>query len=341
MDKTRIQEIIDILSKLKTGASNNTFPIYAQYLNSNNGQVTTCNGDTYICLNYELPFTNCVNLNVLYNILRSLTNTDIEVEIFNEDNKIVVYSTNYKTQLTQITPESMKFPNLSFDSMMMVGENAIQLDEDILNSIKYSLLFTGTEIYSYSLLHSNGICATNKAKVFLYREPLNLSTNYKIKIDKKIASFLTPDSIIGVSEEGNVYVQRPDGYCIFVVDTRDYPLDSILKFTDKKESEADNKIVNSAIFSDCIGKLMPIFHNESMTYVTLTNKNNNLSISATTAINGTTKLFYDSLSDIETSILMDISNFKNILFDYDLYLKKEEATEAVLKNENSLILILG
>ena len=71
-----MKDILQKLQILKIGALNKDYPVYAQYLNSKDGLLQTCNGREFVQVECELPFDGLVNIFVLESVLSKVEDLD-------------------------------------------------------------------------------------------------------------------------------------------------------------------------------------------------------------------------------------------------------------------------
>lgn len=341
MDYNKISELLEVLNLAKIGASKDVIPMYCQYVCIEDNKIITCSEDTFVALNYSMPFDfeGCINIFVFIDILKSINKVGVEVNIKVEDDKLVISTDSYETRIPYLNKETLNFP---IQEKMDIQENYIEIDNELLYILELAKLFTGANKYSYIAIDQNGVCSTDTSRVFLNSKSLN-QVQKIIKIDKKVFLMLESGCHIGVDENNNIVVERKDGYMIFTTDLEEYPIDEIRQFSYDKINSAINKVCNFAVLSDSIQKLTPILQGESKSRIDLINENNKLIITSDSQFNGTTKLEYKTKCDKECMITLDLKYLRNIPISFDTYMKEGRSDFISLRDEaiNSHILILG
>ena len=330
-----MQGLMDLIPLLKVGASNDTHPLYAQYLHSSGNVLRTCNNEVYVCIEQDVPFVGCVNIYTLSDTLSKIKG-NIDSINHNEANDILeIDADSFHSELAihDIDFPTFKDPNI----------DSIFLDEDMIRIIKASSKFVGNDILSYIYIDNKGLIATNRSRIFTYdlgfsREDLVM--NKPIAINNKILSILKEGFSIGTDTLGNTVVEFDGGFASFTVDSLEfYPSDKIRAFVNQ-QSDGFERLCNVALVQDCVEKVAPVLHGENQTFVALTNTRNLLTVKAESPVNGESTIDVNSDYEGVYSIIIDLKYFKDIPIDFNVYVSEKSQHSLMLKNANGGTLVL-
>lgn len=324
-----MEELLEAMPRLLLGASKAPTPHYAQYLFSDGEKLRTCNGDVYVELDISLPFTGCINIFVLDKLLKSIDISNLEIG--QDGDKLAVRAGNSHTL---INISNLKWPTIPDVDI----QDNILITEDMYESLKLSLQFTGDNLYSYSYIDNDHIIATDSGRIFIKKGKYGLK--YPLGINKGLFSALDVGVSIGRYEH-NVKVMYDDGIMISTADLiENYPKDKILDWAINYTKDTI-KIGNVALLRDAVSKLSHIMFSEKVQSMFVDAGKDLLIVSAESIINGSSEVEYDLDNEVDHSFVsLNMNYVKNIPLDYDFYMKKGECDGLYLTNDESIIILM-
>jgi len=325
------------LNILKLSTTKENYPVYGSYINSEDGQVTSSDGDSFIFLNAIFPFEGYINLFLLENILKK-SSEDLSMEQVDQELKVKFGNTDTTLNLAS----ELGSPFFSFPDEI----DKVSLTEEILDNLKTAISFVGGELPYRSVYFGNGIiCATNQERVFIYEN--KSITNPPIMLNKKIISFLTEAIEVGTKDNNIVlsWGEMEDisgGYGLFATDLiSGFSIDAIQKFV--TESKENTKLLcNFAVIKDALEKTKIMYVGESNPTLVIENKDKKLKMTGGSYANGFMDVEYDSDLEEEFTIEMSFDVFTSISIDYDVYIPLESNPDKlILDNGQSDIILMG
>ena len=323
-----MKEFLEVLKLMKHASSKDNYPLYAQYIKSTGGKLITCNNNSYIEMSYKAPFEGCVNIFVLIDTL-SMLEGDVVVEDTYE--VVTIKAGNFKTDLIKV---DMEFPSVELEDV-----DTTLVDQDYIETLKYAAKFVGKENLAPLFIDKEGILATDGNKIFMNKI---FNTKHKTSLTNKIVQFLRPGHEIGMDEKGNVVVSFVTGFGKFSTESLHLFPDSQIKEYMLSAKVGVKRLCNIAPLIDAATKLVPIFHNEQMTFMDLSNLDKMLKMEGTSMVNGRSTV--DISSDIEEpfSIAVNVNFLKTIPYDFDVFVDVADPKYLFLKNDNgSQIVLMG
>lgn len=309
------KELYKKINILRLGATTKDFPMFGQYLHIEDNKLYTCNGDIYLCLDYETDLKGDINIHILNNILSMFYNNK-DLKINKTNDKLLIQTNNYKTELPIV--------DISFPYMNKPQIEYFSLTESIINIFKLALNFVTKEENSLRdilFIRNNIICSSDDTRVFYHKSDIDFGDD-SFGVSRKLLPLLSDQVKIGVNAL-NTCVDFGNGYGIFsLFDMQKYPIDNIETTLSVVQDESDY-VCNIAPVLDAVDKLQPIFYKEKEQILTCTNMHNKFTITATSAINGQSVVELDSRLDKRFIFNINLNKFKNIPISFDLYTKIE------------------
>uniref|UniRef100_A0A6H1Z961 DNA polymerase n=3 Tax=viral metagenome TaxID=1070528 RepID=A0A6H1Z961_9ZZZZ len=303
-----MDKLINYMNLLKVGSSTDTYPIYAQYINSDGKCARTCKDDIFVKVDCSLPFIGSTNIFVLDSILKTLT----DYSVTQEGADICIKSGNFNTKLSTM---DIPFPNIDEPSIPLV-----YIDEEVHLMLKIASQFVSqNDIYENIIITKGGICSTRGTRAFLWNKKFEIEDS--ILINKKILSTLEVGRFVGVDENNNTVVKFDGGYIVAESDNaNDFAYEKLASFiSDAKSKSISNRVCSVIQMQSALEKLAPIFFGEKSRYVYMFSDGNKLNIKAET-INGVAEVDIEPDTDIKFEITMSMDFFRG-LPPYSMYIE--------------------
>ncbi len=335
-----MKDILQKIQMLKVGALNRDYPIYAQYLNSQDGLLQTCNGKEFVQVEYELPFDGLVNIFVLENVLSKVEDLE-DMEMYQDDDKIHIKCEAFKTTLNMLSrydnSGKSRFPVLSFKKF----KSYIVLTEELIETIGKAFDYIGNNIYQYVYIDHKSIIASDMYKAFM--SPVELECKSPIGINKTIYPLLVPGTKLGVDSEDNIIVYYDENnYAIFsgLIPISEYPAESLSEFVASNRSEL--KLCNMLPVMSAIYKITAVLHNERLKIINFNHDGTGvMSVSTVSEMNGRSDYKVSISDDIgEFSMNIDLNHINKITSDYNMYYTAVRG-EVYFNNGTDEIAVIG
>ena len=322
-----MKELNKYLSVLSSTASKSDYPFYAQYLLSKDGYVITCDGLGFTRVNCKLPFEGCINFFVLKSILSKVSDSAIFGQ---KDNTLEITDDSYKTSLNIITIDIPEVDKPKID--------VIEVTPQLLDILKLSSRFTGSDILSNIFVCNNFICATDETKLFYHPMETSIST---VGLPKQIFSILTSTDCKLGAFNNNILIEFDGGYSVFTSSIMDYyPSQDILTFVNTI-NESKIELCEMSQLKNAIDKLSPIFFGESTQVVDILNKSNKLIVSAQSSVHGKSEIITTSSLKDKFSMRLNSSQLNAIPLEYKVYISEKKGDMLLFSNEESIIIVRG
>lgn len=318
--------LVDLLQIAKQASRNTDVPLYSRFVNFDGETIRACNGRVFCSLDYPSDLHGAVNVYVLESILSKIENPVID--------SFTIKDGNFHTN---IVVEEMVFP-----SVVLPDRPSIEIDEVLYNTIKRALKYTKAkdDMLSYVGIRQDGVYSSDRHyRVFRdyrwkYGGPSILinSTIFKsIQIGYRIFAY-----------EGNTYVVFDDGYFVFTMDKLsvfdEFPFNRIAELT--KKTDKQEFLCNSAQVTDAVKRVSPILSGEQKDAVTISNEKKRIVVFAESTINGTSYVELDSSIDTKFTTTMSADIFKDIPFDFDIFIDPK-STDMYLHSETASLTLVG
>ena len=333
-----LREFVDILSLLLKAASKDTYPIYAQYVKSDGESLITCNNKSFIKINYEAPFLGCVNIYILYSILKKCVDTGVDTLLHVEGGKLIVTALQEKHNIQII--KTLPYPDLTIN----LSDRYYDLSDSLKSKIEFATKFVGKDMLSPVYLDKDVLMATDSHRAYSAPSASTL-VDLPISLTKDIISFLTsPITEVSIRSDnkGNTIILFNLGYGIFTAESLDfYPKDKILE-TIKTSREETTLWCNVAGLAYAIEAVTPMFFGESLSHIELYNKENVLRVRAESGVNGESDVELKSSLKEEFTMLLDPRYIKSIPISFDAYINPKNTSKLYLNNgEYEEIVLMG
>ena len=318
-----MKEIIPIL---KIGSSKGDFPPYCRYIKLYNNKIQACNGSEFVEIHKEHPFTGCINLYVLDDVLKNCSNP----QLTQEDDVLRIEEGSYKTKII--------IDDIEFPSLPNVKADMLEITEDLLTVLKTAIKFTGEGIKSYIYLCNDYITSTDGSRCFFHKQEFNVSDS--LGINKKILAVLSKDCSIGV-QDSNTVVTFGDSRVVFSTALlTNYPNKKVVDGV-KMSKKKVQKLCNVATLQDAVQKVIPMLVGELSSFVELKNKDNKLTVQVESVVNGISSMVIGSEIDDEFNLDMQSAYLTNIDYDYDVFVNVKNVDRLYLTNSFSEIVLMG
>jgi hypothetical protein len=313
----------EILSFLKLGSSNKDYPVFAQFMHSDGETLSTCDQQLYIKWNYPIDFKGDINIFMLERILSNLS----EYELGVKNNKIIIKGDGTKYDLP--------ISNYNFPTLDIEPEKEIVISEELYETMKFALAFTGSDIYNNIYISGYCLVAADTKRVFFHSfDSGNIPT---MLINKRIFSLLKEGVKIGVKED-KIKIQYSDGYAIGLsTKPENYPIDKINSFI-KNNTQNLKLLENVALIKNAVSKVTPIFSGEKASIIHIHNDNKKCKVIAESGLNGIAESEFSSLLEDRFDIDFNTEFFKNIPFDYDVFIN--DNNKIICRNDEGSIIIM-
>ena len=315
-----ISEFKNIVQSMKHSASNDTFPLYASYLQSKDGYLKTCNDDSFSKFKFDAPFEGSVNIFVLESMLKDLDdNTTLSVE----GSQLVIKCGNFRSKLPLVNIEVPERP-------LPADTQNIEVTRDLYDALTMAVKFTLSQsasvadayLYKYIIIDPEAIISTDTSRS--YFKSVSLDITKPVIINAKILNSLSEKSMFIGSFNNITFVEYSDGYSLFTTHMLDdYPI-SRIKVYYKNWNEGLTPLCSYEALSDAMKQVAPILMNEKLNSITLHNENSELYVSSESKINGTAEVKIPTEFGKDFKLQMDLKQFKGVAGDFTVYVKAEE-----------------
>jgi hypothetical protein len=309
-----MKDILQKIQMLKVGALNSDYPVYAQYLNSQDGLLQTCNGKEFVQVEYDLPFDGLVNIFVLESVLSKVEDLE-DMEMYQDGDKIYIKCEAFKAKLNMLDRNYCKFPYLTFKKF----DSYVILTEELIETIEKAFNYIGSNIYSYVYINNKAIIASDMQKAFM--SPVELDLKFPIGVNKTIIPLLSPGTKLGLSNDNIIVYYDEHNYAIFsgLIPIKDYPADKLSEFV--VLSRSDTQLCNMLPIMSAIHKITAVLHNEKLKMINFNHNGSGImSVSTTSEMNGISDYQVNIGNDIDKfNINMDLNHINKITSDYYMY----------------------
>lgn len=323
-----MKELLSLIPLLQKASSNTVYPLTSKYIVSTGEKTITYNGEALIVLDYELPFVGGVNIYVLSNILKNLS----EDFLFDVDgNKLQFTDGNYHGSLIidQFDLHDIQEVLERYKDVELIG-----LTEKVIDAIKCALKFTGSEDNKYVILKNDLIFGTNGKKLFYNQNPI-INTVDRILINSKVASMLDTTCQIGTLNDNTVI--KFDKGLMIQTNTSIYKFNmaGVLGFIDSLTNKELNSICDFKNIQDGVNKLFPMSIGEGAFNVEITVGDIGILITYVSIANGVAKYKIDKMCDYIGDTIISGNDLKSIQDkDYKLFIDSGRG-DLILKNDQN------
>jgi len=319
-----MDNLLSYLRILKIGATKTYFPIFAQYLHSKDGWLSTYNLDVYIRVRFPAIFEGDINIYTLEKTISALRGDSAEYNTYGNTLQI-----SCGTLVTKLMLEDMEFPSMEEP----VGETTI-ITEEAYEVIEEAMKYVGGE-YPYVIV-SNGIYSTNGSKAYYNNTKCNLT----VPISKEVFALLSVGDEVGV-EGTNTFIKfsNIEGFALFnLFDSSTYPTVQI------RDTVATDtwRVCNIAPILDAVSKVTSISYGEEVKGVTISCEDEMLRVEAESAMQGESVYTISAPDSPNFSIYINANFFNRIPLSYDLYVSgMGELNKIFLRNEKTTMIFMG
>lgn len=323
-----LKELKKALVYLKRGATKDTFVPFGVFLCSDGKKVWTFNYDTFVTVNIQLPFSGLVNIFILDNILKTVSN-DAVVKI--EDEKLLISEGTIKSSLTIVEFSSqIDFFEKPVVPLLSVTNSLIEDFKTALNFVdnKSFLFMDNYCIMSVKADGSGAFCKLIESGI------------KTVGVTSEIVSIFSEGNKIGGVDE-NVVVEFEKGYAIFSVPlTSDFPYVKLKSIFNSTIHNNKSFLCNLAVIKDAITKLSAIFSNDKDSDMKIENVKKELKITASSSFNDKVEIDYSTQLEQEYKVSIDYSLFKGVPLDYNVLVGNKANRSMLLTNGDSNIILM-
>ena len=325
-----LKELKDVMKYLIAASNNSPYPLYAQYLHSEDGFVYTCSGTAFSKAKVNLPFKGDVNIFVLDEILKNV-NYDCDIKV--NDNNLIISKNNY---VSKLIIDQIEFPSIKDKDV-----HTVEITEDLLKTLKRAGKFTSSGIAQYVYMCNNFVCSYSRDYAFFKK--MSLDVKEPIGIAKNIIPMLNVGDRIG-TYESNVLVYFKNGYIMFTSSMiEEYPSDWIEEEFTKKTNVDLQYLISMETFNKISTALKPIFFGEKKAFIELHNKNKELVGTAESHVNGRSTFTVKTELEEEFTFFVNLHYMSLIPIAYNIQIEtgKEKLDDIILSDDKSYVLMKG
>jgi len=326
-----MKELLKILPVLKMGCRNAEYPLHAKHIISTGTHVITHNGDTFVMIDYKLPFTGGVNIYILNTILKNLSD---EYLYDIDDNMLRFFDDNYSAKLV-----IDQFDLSDFEEFVKKNEEVVscQLNTISYDAIKLACNFTGVDDLKFVVLKDNMILSTNRQKVFF--SGVGVGTEDRIAFDPRLINFLSPIHMIGTIDN-NTVINFDGGFLVqSTTSIYDFPVANIISFVERVK---DNLIpfMEFNKLKEAMDRIFPMSIGEIF-YVSVKTNEDKINVRFESEVNGIAEVQLDRENDVDVDIILDGAAVRKIEDEtYYAYLDKKD-NNLILKSDKYLISLIN
>lgn len=314
---------------LKIGTTKGTFPYYCQHINFTEDNIQTCNGSVFVNIeDNKYPIEGCVNFNILESVLNNCETPQIQQDGALLKIKDGPYS-------SEIIIDALEFPEFS-----PVDVDTIEITAELLYLLTSAMKYTGEGLLSYVYMDSTHILATkDKQKAFYYEHTIPMKTDQVIGINSKILSTLSEGVELGTYKD-NTVVKFDGGQIIFKIALlNNFPKQELVDGVNNKP--LITKLCNIQPIQEAVKKVSSVLMNEQEKVIYIENKENLLTVKATSFSQGESTVKLNSELKEFFKIGMQVKFLSGIDLDYDVYVDLNKHGTLYLTNGESEILLAG
>jgi len=318
-----------LMKILKIGTTKGDYPYYCQHINFTEDKIQTCNGSVFVDMeDNKYPIEGAVNFNILESVLNNCETPQIQ----QEGALLKIKDGSYSSE---IIVDTLEFPDSN-----LLGIDTIEITSELLYLLTSAMKYTGEGLLSYVYMDSTHILATkDKQKAFYYEHSMPMKVGQVIGINSKILSTLSEGVEIGTSKD-NTVVKFDGGQIVFKIALlNNYPKEELVNGINNKP--LITKLCNVQPIQESVKKVSSLLINETEKVVYLENKENVLTIKATSISQGESTVKLNSELKESFKIKMQVKFLSGIDLDYDVYVDLNKNNTLYLTNQESEILLAG
>lgn len=333
-----MEELKSLLPLLKVGAKKQIIPLYASFMHSQDGVLSTYNNDIYMSFNKDLGFEGDVNI-FLFDAV--VAKQDDQFEITKDGDEIHITNDGHHSKL------------LTMDTGFPVKEQPIcdmvQLDETFVRNVLLASKYIAPEgmgLKSYVCVDEEGMYAYSSDYEPIFHATHNLPFSEPIGLSKTVVATLSAGCKVGIYDK-NVVVQYGElGFGIFTCHNMDsYPREDVYKLVIEGKRGAHGIGFVSEI-KESIDTVMPIFYGEKQNIVSLENEITSdgpvLTVLGASMYNGESRSKLFNACGEKFRMLLKVLYVKNVPDPFSVgYRPLGNTGELICVNEDKTILIKG
>ena len=325
----------EYLPLLSHGSSNSDYPPFSRYIYSDGKYIHTYNNSVYVRVKLILPFTGFVNIYILTDILNKMDAGELQCSI---DNRVLkLYDNSFKSNLNI---EAFNPPDYSLVVSRLDDLKFIKVDDDLLDSLKTGVKFSSPADPDkmYVIVRDGETFSTNGGMAFYYEK------NYDIKdavfVNSKILSILDDSCEIATMDYYTI-VKSGDILFIFILNKISWSLSTIRNMYEKCYDNLEY-ICDFADLKNAVSRLNSLSYGEQEFYVNLDITPGMITVSYSSAINGSASVSTKSETVAEKNLIINGQFLKKIsVSDYKVYLSDGLKDGIVLHNDKYFSFIIG
>ena len=215
---------------------------------------------------------------------------------------VVVKAGQFKTVL--------KCANTNMPKLDKPSIETYTLTPDFLFKLKLGLRYCAKNFSPYVYVDKNKMFAYTNEQIYTASHTLDPAVAFGIT--KEIDSTLYDDCSIGVYND-NIFVSYPDiGFGIFTSERLlNYPKDDIINFMTESTSKLE-ALCSVDLIKEEMEKISPVFFKETNHFMSMTTRGGNMTLSATSMVNGTADSQIPVLSGVDYALNVDMKLIRNI-----------------------------